>query len=418
MERFGIRRSNPMNQIDQADRFRPLRLTLTLVLALAALAYEAKGFATIIGTDLQDLRAQWILEKYIFNRQYPPDVVCGHGEAYGATPIHTGRNDAIDPALGKPPACAYPSWTFFTELLWMQPNWRATCLLFGAWNLGGLALVLTWSYRMGVRWGREQGWLLAMSAAAVSSICTTLRNGQFGLLIVAFLLAAMLCDQRNREIFAGILLGIAALKPTIAAPFFIIFLVRRRISVLASSAAYLAAAVAVIWAVSGAPPLDMFREMAYGEKIAGMDGYGPVDWLKGMGLGHSLSNGIPAVVGIITGLAITIAFRRIPLLPLMGMMSVISRLWAYHRHYDNVVLIFLLVALGEQMLRRQDRFSKAVFWMVGLSLWLPAKATEFEIFRVYQMIAWAGGLAALCVLWWREAAAPIDPTAAPIPISG
>jgi hypothetical protein len=397
-----------MNRMNEPDRSRTWRLALIVVLALAAVPYTVKGFMSFVRDNPQDLHQHWVWEKYFFHREYPPDVVCAHGDDYGVTPIHTGRNDAIVQEVGKPTACPYPPWIFATEMLWLLPKWRATCLLVSAWNLAAFALLMIWAYRVGARFGREEGLFLAISAAAISSICTSWRNGQFGVLMVGFLLAAMLCDERNRSIAAGILLGIASMKPTISAPFFLIFLARRQWSVLAAAFVYLAIAVVAVWAITGAPPPDMLREMFYGQKLTNMDGYGPEDWLKAMGLSHSLSSGIPSVLGIVAGLGIAFAFRKLPLLPLMGMMSVIARLWAYHRHYDNVVLIFLLVALGERALRRKDGFSIAAFLIVGASLWLPAKATEFEIFRAYQMLAWFGGLIALCAIWQREARMPVD----------
>lgn len=400
--------------MNEPDRFRPWRLTLIFVLALAALSYELKGFSAFISGNPQDLHTFWIWEKYLLERQYPPDVVCAHGELFGATPIHTGRREAIDPALGPALPAAYPPPTFVTFLLWTLPGWRATCLLVGAWNLVMLAVAMFWAYRIGARFGREQGWLMAVTVAAVSSICTLLRNGQVGMLSVGFLAAALLCEEENRPIAAGFLLGLSALKPTIAGPFFFIFLVRRQWLVLFSAAMYMAVAIVALWAVTGAPPWDMYKEMIYAPKIAGLEGYGPEDWLKSAGVNYSMAEWIPGAVGVIAGLAIAYTYRRIPILPLTGMMSVIARLWAYHRMYDNVTLIFLLVALGERMLRRKDGFSVAMFLIIGISLWFPAAATVYEAFRAYQMLAWVGGLAALCIMWRHEKATPTDAIVAPI----
>jgi hypothetical protein len=389
-----------MNEI---DRCRPLRWGLTLVLGLTALGYLAKGFEAFVWHDPQDLRQFWVWQQYLTHGRYPPDVVVGHGELYGAVPIRTGRNDALDPNLGPPPATVYPPWIFFTEFIFVVSNWRATCLLLGAWNLLALALALIWAYRVGARWGKGNGWLLAASVAAVSSICTTLRNGQVGLLTFAFLLAAMLLEGRKRAVPAGILMGLAALKPTITGPFFLIYLARRRFGIIATAAAYIAIAMVTLWIVTGAGPLEMMREMSYSQKTELTEGYGPDHYLRSMGLSFSMSTAIPAIAGVVIGLAIAAAYRRIPMLPLMGMMSVISRLWAYHRMYDNLALIFLLVAIGERMLARKDGFSRALFLLIGLSLWLPARATAYEFFQAYQMLVWGVGLIGLCIVWRHSA---------------
>src|SRR5208282_590804 len=130
---------------------------------------------------------------------------------------------------------------FFHELFVVLPGWTATRGLFAAWNLAALALIAWWSYKVG-HGARDAstGWFLAASVAAISSFCTTLRNGQLGILVIALVLASMLLEEKNRHVAAGLLLGAAMIKPTIAGPFAIAFLVRRRFSALFAAAAYVA----------------------------------------------------------------------------------------------------------------------------------------------------------------------------------
>ncbi len=244
----------------------------------------------------------------------------------------------------------------------MLPSWMATRIWFATWNLAALGLLVCWSFHLRIVSGDcAQRWLMAASVAAISGICTTLRNGQFGIVVAAFVLVAMLLEEHNKHAAAGLLLGAAMLKPTLAIPFIIPFLVRRRLSTLVTFGAYLAVGTVAIWSMTGAGRLAMWRDMQYAWHLAGMGGYGPVDMLKSAGVPAGLANGLPAAIGAAAALGISLSRWRLPMLPLFGVLSAVARLWAYHKHYDNIILVFLLVALADTALKCKDYLSKAIF---------------------------------------------------------
>ncbi len=58
----------------------------SMVLGVIALAYWERGFSTLL-THPIDLQYHWVWEKYIFNKQYPPDVVRRTGNYMELHPI-------------------------------------------------------------------------------------------------------------------------------------------------------------------------------------------------------------------------------------------------------------------------------------------------------------------------------------------
>jgi hypothetical protein len=61
----------------------------------------------------------------------------------------------------------------------------------------------------------------------------------------------------------------------------------------------------------------------------------------------------------------------------MAIAATVAQLWSYHRRYDHVGLIFLLVALGQQALVGHRASARLAFALVGLSLWLPNRDTDW-----------------------------------------
>jgi hypothetical protein len=80
--------------------------------------------------------------------------------------------------------------------------------------------------------------------------------------------------------------------------------------------------------------------------------------------------------GAVSALVCSWCLRTTPLATSFAVLSVIARLWMYHRRYDDTMLIFLLVVLGGLTLRRPSAWRLIVFGLVGLSLWLPLREQD------------------------------------------
>jgi hypothetical protein len=73
-----------------------------------------------------------------------------------------------------------------------------------------------------------------------------------------------------------------------------------------------------------------------------------------------------------------------------------GRLWSYHHNYDDVMLIFLVVALGRLVLARPSPWTVLAFGVVGLSLWIPVRSWHKPYpmaLQIAQMTSWLFGLA-------------------------
>lgn len=270
--------------------------------------------------------------------------------------------------------------------------------------LGVVALLWWWGWAVGCAVDRQRAFLLAASTLAISSVCTSLALGQNSPFVIAALVGCLLSAERGHRISAGLCLGFAMAKPQVAAPFALPFLWQGEFLVLASAAVYIAVATLIVcWLVSLSPWALMQSWLAYLGDSPRWPGYGPLQWLADLGVPEGTAI---VLVALIFGGAAAVAIgmlRRRPLLLLFAVAAVGGRLWSYHQLYDNVMLVFLLLAVGEWAGRRRDVLTGALFIAVGLTIWAPGRFCDIPLFQTYQMLAWVGG-AALLVLMDRPPA--------------
>ena len=390
-------------------RKRPFLTVIIGLLLLAAIAYYAKGLYILVVKTPVDLHQRWVEQQYVFNRQDPYDVYFANVEPFASAHKPSGRNEHIDSRLGLGFSPGYPPWELFAGYVLYWPRWELAKPYFAGLNLLACSVLIALAFNRGKRAGDNfAGLLLAASVAAIASICTTLGNGQLGILVMALLAGFIMLEECNWHLLAGILAGVAAIKPNIGGPFLCVLIVRRRWPGFCGALGFIVVGSLFIWYVTGANPTEMLQQMLRGAETFLGDAYGPPNLLAAAGIPLPTATTITALIGVIAALTLTIRYRRIPLLPLFGMISVIARFWAYHKTYDNITVVFLLVALGELMVsRRKNRIVSTVFWAVGISLWLPAKYTDYWPFQIFEMLIWIVGLVVLCVAWQEPA--KLDP---------
>lgn len=74
------------------------------------------------------------------------------------------------------------------------------------------------------------------------------------------------------------------------------------------------------------------------------------------------------------------------------MAGVLARVFAYHQLYDNVLILFLLLALARNYFDKHRWMDLAVFSTVLLSLWLPGRLTHILAVQVAQIAIWCAAL--------------------------
>ena len=235
-----------------------------------------------------------------------------------------------------------------------------------------------------------------MAVLAVGGSCTALEVGQYGLVVTALLAGALWLDETGHEAWSGLLVALAMCKPTIAGPFFLALVLRRRYRAVAAASLYWGAASLAVWLTVKTGPLEMLQQMVHmGGSIADHGTWGVTELLLELGLTGSQAT--------LTAMALVLAVT-LPLLALwpdkslasaFAVTAVAGRLWTYHKNYDNVMLVFLLIALGARALDRKRLAAIVGFLIAGVFLWLPPRLAAPSSVQVAQAFAWPVGLAAL-----------------------
>jgi len=205
-------------------------------------------------------------------------------------------------------------------------------------------------------------WLFIAGALAMAPVQTVVAVGQLSLPVIALLFAAMWLARDNRDLLAGIALGVAgAIKPQLVAPFFLYYLFVGKWRVF-----WPAIAAAIVLTVIGVLPLQLRGIPWYSQWSQnigiGAGAFGPNDptptgpwrhqmidlrlWL------FTLLENREAVVAATLGISLVLAILYIvllsrvrhlqdQLLPLAALAS-LTLLPIYHRAYDATLLVLAL----------------------------------------------------------------------------
>ncbi len=376
---------------------------LILIVGLCALAssYWAKGFWYLIdgpaGQGAIDLRVRWVDQRYVLHRQNPFDVYFTHHGAAVPAVVWHGRDASVIPQLGAPAAVGYPAWSYFSGYVLFWPSWQTTRVYYAAIQLICLLWLVRWAFLQGRQVDAWCGAFCASAVAATASFCTTLANGQYGILVLALLAAALQLDEAGWPCTAGLLAGVACLKPNITGPFLLCFAVRRRWRVLSMATGYLSIASLWIWVAVRTNPLEMLGQMLRGGADFAQTGYGLVSVAIALGMKPATATPIIALSVMSVTLVICLKYRKRPALELFAVAGVAARFWTYHQTYDNLSVIFLLVALARKSWVRGTPGQLLALGAVGVSLWLPAKFTDLLWFQVVQCFVWIAGTVVMLI---------------------
>lgn len=367
--------------VPQPTKKRVLWICSFLLIGLS-IAYLGKGFYHLIFVNdiesAKDLWARWLEQQYIYYGHYP----------YYARP----NTPNVIEELGPVRSGGYPPWAFLTGFFFV-PNfsWQTTRFYHGLLNIISLIVLAIFSYSATVPKNKAQAFLAVASSLAISSNCTALRVGQYGLIINAFLIGAFWMSQNRKYSWAGLFLGLALVKPNISAFYFLIFLVRRQFKIIIVFFLYLIFATFLISLLTKVSPISMFEDLINQLNYFVLKGTSLINYLNfNKKIEPSLLIFMLGGVSLISLLMLFYWFRNASLLTLFAVSCVMARLCTYHRIYDDVMLVFLLLAFLK-MLYENPQISKiVVFILLGLSLWLPAGVSTFvkSPWTIFQFTIW------------------------------
>ena len=385
-----------------------------------------------------DLHLRWVDQQYILRGQNPYDVCfadrSGDVQAYERK---IGRDCRAFADLGVPQDVGYPPWSFVIGTLLYWPPWEVVRLWSAAINMVALGFLAWWAARLAVRGdhlagqrecvgvptpragspchqiqpasraSRMNGYALAVLFAVGALACSghvgTLRVGQGTIVVLALLAAAHRADSAGRPLLAGLLLGLAMMKPTVAGPFILCLLISGRWRALASCTLYLLGASCLIWWQTGVNPAEMTLQMFEASRRFVADGTGPMNLALRLIPDPGRASAVLAIVCLIAAAVAMVRLRGRPLLELFAIAAICGRFWTYHRGYDDTALLFLVAALAMRALEtgRSVWFTAAVG--IGATLWMPGALYSdhtgpvMDTINVARMLVWIPGAVLLTV---------------------
>lgn len=202
--------------------------------------------------------------------------------------------------------------------------------------------------------GTPRSPLAYATAAAVvliwSPTQSTVYAGQFSLLVTVCLLLAFQRLDRN-EYQAGVWLGLALIKPSMALPFLILPLVRGRWRALAVAGGLHLAATGVQAVRFGTTPWDLLRQWAGVAAYFTQGQFTLQEVLSALRLADTPAGLAVVAAFLLFATGWCLANRRAGDDLLIDLLCVVSILWTYHGPYDFVIL---LVPLARRLVPTPD----------------------------------------------------------------
>ena len=211
--------------------------------------------------------------------------------------------------------------------------WLGLNLIALAWLIHELLVQFASSWPAGLKAAFTLGVL------SEKSIRLGLGMGQLHLLPLVLTLAADRMDREGKPWTGGLLLGLALVKPTMALPFAVWFLVRRSYRMLLSAAAVQAGAIAAASVWLDASPIRLFKEWL--DRAGGQVGSGAIDvpsLLIRTWPNAPISAGLVSLTILVLGGCVAWVLRRGSNAGLFAWNALVASVFAYHRPYDLVLL--------------------------------------------------------------------------------
>jgi hypothetical protein len=401
---------------------------LTGVLLIQAGLQLKRGFRTLLVEQDPppiDLHFRWLEQRYFYNRQNPYDVAAYAASLRKHEPLpNIARDYRFDPVIGELyyRQGGYPPWYFPTAVLFVLPtSFQTTRFYFAGLNVVALLVTFLWAYQVGRVHSRAGGAMLGAATLALYANYKAVEVGQFGIVVGVLLIATYYLGQSRRLGAAGITYAMALLKPQISALYVLVFLVRRQWKLLATATAYGLVASLATWGVTRTNPVEMLGQMrdltrewvnpvvneqspvAEPQPAQIPEGIASVSSvLLELDVSWEVATPLGAALGLVCAVVVLWYWRTASLLAQFATAATIGRLWCYHHNYDDVMLVFLLVAMGKAALTLRSRGTILAFGLVLVSLCTSWPYRFFQVnhrpmlmMQLALMATWTLGLVVL-----------------------
>ena len=358
------------------------RLVLIALLLALALYHVGKGLYYLAwqqpATAIADLRNRRVENAYFLDRTSPlsQQVLASDPDSALAAGADRRETHGIENANG-----ALPPWSYPLQLAMVVPGpeWRSRVVL-ACLDLAALAVVGWLALaRVAGRGDRPAAALVVLSPLAIGAVNSAMTQGQNSLIVnagLALLLAILVRrPQWGRAVIGGAAFAVAMTKPSSALPFALPALARGRWVLLTTAAVILgAAAVFASWWL-GHPLLFQWRQFEQLSRLVVTEGANPALNAFADATSAELGREVFGIAGLAIAAAVVRRLRHADPFVAFAVLSVVARLFTYHRAYDDVLLAFLMIELAARACTPgAARRWQAAWWIGGASLWLPVLA--------------------------------------------
>jgi hypothetical protein len=366
--------------------------------ALAAASAAGSAWLFIAG-DRGDLRLRWLEKSYVLQGIDP----LGAGAALEAA-------RAGLPDLGA--SAGYAPWSYlFAMVLAPTSDFGVATAVFALLNAIAFAWLAVFGAMQARRYSTQPrvAWCAAAAAVAFVAIPVALRHANYGLVVTALLAAMIACLEARRAWLAGVCLGLAMVKPQLAALFVFVPLARQQWQTVVGAVAVVVSAWTGAAVLAGSDPLGMLLAMLR-QGSSFHDTYrGVLSVLSVAGFPEMATTLAGFVAGAAASAALCWRHRGADLVTLAASPAVFSTLWAYHRTHDLMVLAFLGLAVLRAIVVAKPA-PRGSAWLLVVSPWLPYlnRFNEGYLLPTAFRLLWL-----LTLVWVLKAAEPHDRAPSP-----
>jgi hypothetical protein len=378
-------------------------LALAALLALGSGVYLGLGLAACWQGNGQDLRTRQREWSVFAQRIYP----------------NPRLNQPVKPRV----LSVYPPWALpLFGLFFGTGNFEVACLVLQVLSLAALGAMMWLGWRELAPCGQTAGWLGLALAPAVAGNYTALAYGQFSILCAGLLAGQILAVRGQRPVLAGVCWALAMLKPQIAVPFALLFVLQRQWRGLLAGSAVLVLLSTIAFGWTRVSPLAFFEAGIVREHLRFVHTDAPMvtaKWIDWLGVSpRTATGGGLALLGL---LALALVWRdirdRVSVLNAAGVCAMLGFVLFYHRRYDDQMLYPLMLALTARAFARGwQRWDVVAAGFLGLVLYPPVPTgTRYQSQFLSLLVMAAPVLAALVLVATRPVAltAPLPPPARP-----
>jgi hypothetical protein len=375
-------------------------LILTVIALLLGCVYTGRGLFLLgfSNTRPTDLALRWREVKYVCSGINPYDIsdYLYRKENGLALPE---KPPQINPELGGT-SCAsgYPPWAFTWSVPFIPPiEWKFARSWFFALNAASLAAIALMAWRLTPQYAPIWRLFPIACVFSMNAIGTTLGNGQWGIILCTLLALTTFLLRRSACAFPALLYAISLLKPTFGFTHAAVFLKKNNWKCFIFAGLFTAFSwMATSWHL-GINPTRMLSQMLEQTTRWADVSYSIPDALPLVGIPRSAAM-LGCMVAGLSGAAWLLRIdHRDPIYEL-AVCTTLARVFAYHQLYDNVMLVFLVMAHARHVLSSTRLSDFAILSLLLFSVWIPGRFTDLPTVQVLQIVVWLSSLGWLVML--------------------